>query len=273
MNIYQFDCYKDFLIESIKKSPSGGRGMKRKIAEFVNCHTSFVSQVLSGEKDFSLEQSLKLSKFFSLNELETKFFLNLVNFSRSGDHELKDYYEQEKQALRLEGQRMENFLEVNAKLSLEEAAKYYSDSSFSLVRLACAFKNIRTAQDISIFLGMDLEKVEKILTFLLEKKILMDGSEGLVQSSRITHLEKDSPMINLHHRNWRMKALQKQEIPDDRDLFFTVPMSLATKDIEKVKLILQKAVKEIYALLGDSEDQSIACLNIDWFRVSREMEC
>ena len=80
-------------------------------------------------------------------------------------------------------------------------------------------------------------------------------------------------MINLHHRNWRMKALQKQEIPDDRDLFFTVPMSLATKDIEKVKLILQKAVKEIYALLGDSEDQSIACLNIDWFRVSREMEC
>ena len=53
--LFDYNNYKKYINERIDSSPSKGRGLKQKMAEFLNCQTAFVSQVLNKDPNFSLE--------------------------------------------------------------------------------------------------------------------------------------------------------------------------------------------------------------------------
>lgn len=91
--IFEYKCYKEYLNESIQSRPKRGRGIKKALAEYLRCKTSLISAILSGDRDFSLDQAIKASKFFSLTPDERDFFIFLVGKERAATQELKDYYQ------------------------------------------------------------------------------------------------------------------------------------------------------------------------------------
>ena len=74
----------------------GGKGKKhgivQELAEALNCHPTFVSQVLKGKSELSVEQALSFAQHFSLDEEETHFFVLLVEKSRAGNSTTRSYF-------------------------------------------------------------------------------------------------------------------------------------------------------------------------------------
>lgn len=267
MDIYDYNCYRKYLNQWIKSFPTGGRGLNRKMAEVLNCNSSFVSQFLSGSKDLNLEQAMKLSKFLNHTSLEQKYFINLVSFDRAGEFQLQEYFKKELKNLQNEGKKLKNQLQVNKSLNLADSIKYYSDPTYSLVRLAFSIDSINTKKDLQSRLNIKEEKLDRILTFLLDTSLLKKQDENFVLTDLKTHINSESGIIKLHHKNWRLKALERQEHKEDFDLFYTGPMTVAYQDADKVKKILEEALKKIYGVIEVTNPNEVYCLNMDWFRV------
>ena len=91
MSIYIFSDYRAYLRDYIQKLPKKGRGEVGQIARYLRIHSSLISQILSGSKDFSHEQAQDLTSYLGLNTLETDYFILLVQHSKAGTKKLKDY--------------------------------------------------------------------------------------------------------------------------------------------------------------------------------------
>jgi hypothetical protein len=91
MNIFDFKNYKAFIRSMIASHPDLGRGSIKKMAEALRVHPSLISQVLNGIKDFTSEQANDIATFFCLTEVETEYFLCLVDIERAGTTRLKAF--------------------------------------------------------------------------------------------------------------------------------------------------------------------------------------
>ncbi|MCC6278544.1 MAG: hypothetical protein IT289_11575 [Oligoflexia bacterium] len=78
-NIFSYRDYKRFLLDLIKSSPNNGRGLRKKLAEFIGCQNTFITHVFSEKNELSLEQAEATARFFGLNREETEFFCCLFN--------------------------------------------------------------------------------------------------------------------------------------------------------------------------------------------------
>jgi hypothetical protein len=91
MSVFEFDNYRKFVRHAISTTPALGRGSVKKMATALRVHPSLISQVLSGSKDFTSEQANDIASFLNLNELETEYFLCLVDIERAGTSRLKTF--------------------------------------------------------------------------------------------------------------------------------------------------------------------------------------
>ena len=52
---------------------------------------------------------------------------------------------------------------------------------------------------------------------------------------------------------------------DDKNLFFTAPMSLSHETVELIRQKIPAFIEEIIKLVRPSPSEVVHCLNIDWF--------
>ena len=89
----------------------------------------------------------------------------------------------------------------------------------------------------------------------------------LVMGPQKIHLSSDSPLANSRHASWRLKGMEAMGEKDPQHLYFTAPMSLSRKDKGKIKKKLIDFIEELYTIVGESKEEEIACINIDWFNL------
>ena len=77
-SIFTYTQYKTYLL-AVEQS-SVVKGYRSRLAEATNCQNAFVSQVLNGEVNFSLEQALKIANFLHLQGDEYQYFLWMVEY-------------------------------------------------------------------------------------------------------------------------------------------------------------------------------------------------
>jgi len=82
-----------------------------------------------------------------------------------------------------------------------------------------------------------------------------------------THLESTSPLIQKHHSNWRLKALQRSDSLDPEELMYTSPVSLSREDFKIIREDLVLMIKKVLDRVHPSPAEEVACLNIDFFWV------
>lgn len=52
---------------------------------------------------------------------------------------------------------------------------------------------------------------------------------------------------------------------EDRELFFTAPMSISKKDFARIRERLNAFIKEAVEIAKESQAEELCCLNIDFF--------
>ncbi len=173
MEIFEFQDYKRFIHSLIEKRPQKGYGENSKIAKALNIHTSLVSQILNGDKDFNYEQACDLSHYFGMTELEEDYFLGLVLMARAGTPRSRDKVSKQLKQIKKRSEKLKERISSEAVLSDSDSATFFSNWYYAAVKLFVALPEFKTVADISQQLLLPLTLTNEILQFLLTSGLLI----------------------------------------------------------------------------------------------------
>ncbi len=239
------------------------------MAEALNCHPGYISQVLKKSKiHFSPESVIKIANFLELDLREQDYLLNLLHLERSGSEDLKRYYARKVQAIQEENQQIAGKIQ-KVSTELDEVAKgvYYGHWAYGAVHMIVSIDRYRTVKTISEHLKISKALTQRILDFLMEKGLiaLVDGKYE--HGKCRIHLKKSSPYIRSHHQNFRHKAIQSLEEERELDLHYSSVMTLSKVDAFKIKDLILRLIEDKERILAPSPNEEIVCLNLDLFEL------
>lgn len=266
MKIYEFTDYKEYLNALILSMPKKGRGQFLNISKELRVHSTLISQIIRGEKHFTQEQAFAITKYFSLSELETEYFLEVYQLNRAGTFELIKYYESKVEKIRKKFEEVSSRVKVKKSLNESDLALYYSDWSYAACWLLCGIDEIRKRTDLADKLKLSLKKINDICDFLVRVGLIIDDGNLSMGQSRI-HIGREHPLVSKHHINWRLKSLEYMDKVKSTDLAFTAPLSISKKEFSKVKEILLTSIESVSDIVSESDADAIAFLNIDFIEI------
>jgi uncharacterized protein (TIGR02147 family) len=261
-SIFTFNNYADFINEWLKNQKE--KGQQKKLADKLRIHPVVISQVLSRKRDLTDEQAFASTVYMQLTKNETEYFLLLVDFAKAGEHELKKYLDKKIQEHQKDWNQAKKRVEGKS-LSSEAKAVFYSDWAYSAVRLSTELPHIKTQRDIARYLDLSLDKVEVIVNFLVLHGLVEIKKNGFNLGTKNTHLDNDDPLVNIHRKNWRLKAIEKMSKTEDQDFFFSANMSVAKKDVKKIRELMLQTIEKLTKVVKDSDAEELCALNIDFF--------
>ena len=244
-----------------------GRGEYSRIAKHLNIHTTLVSQIFGGKKCLTEEQAAKLCEYMSLNQLESDFFLKLVQLERAGNESLKKFYRRHLQQLKLQSLEIKSRVPESEILNESDMALFYSSWQYSLVRLLTALPNFKKREQIAAKLELPLSRVQEILDFLVSRRLCKESNGNYFRTQKNTHVDASSYLSVRHHQNWRIKVANLHESITKEDLVFTAPISISKKDFEQIRKILLDTISEISNVVTESKDEEVVYLGIDWIKL------
>jgi uncharacterized protein (TIGR02147 family) len=266
--VYEYTNYKKYLDAVWKHHPQRGRGEKSRIAEFLRCHLTYVSQVMNGQNDFSIEQAEALNRYLRHTPDEGDYFLTLVMFARASTQELKVYFQKKIQKMNDERLVLKNRLEFKQSLSGDDEAVYFSAWYYAAIHLLLAIPKFQNHQVLSDYLSIPLVKVSQVIGFLTSAGLVTQAKSGQYERGvSSVHLGNDSALISKHHVNWRLQLLQALEREQPDELHYSSAVTIARSDLPKVRSILVAAIEQVREVVKDSKDESLFCYCLDLFEV------
>lgn len=266
-NLYEYTSYKKFLNDLIRTYPAGGRGQRKALAEFIGCQVAYVTHVLSGERDFNLEQAEAAARYFSLSKGETEFFLTLVQENRAATTELRRYFERLLKELREKNSRLKEKLNFKDVMSNEVKMTYYSSWLYSAVHMALTIPGLRTVTALAEKFDVSSSHILEILEFLCKYGLVYKDNNFYKSKSSLLHLEKDSPLIARHHSNWRLRALTSLDEVQDSNFHYSSVVSVSKKDAVRVREHMMKALVEMTEIIKPSKEEELVSLCLDMFHI------
>jgi uncharacterized protein (TIGR02147 family) len=264
MRVFDFESYKSFVTERVRAMPQGGRGQYGKIARHLRMHTTMVSQIFRGEKNLSLEQACALAEYFGLSDLETDFFLVLVEHERAGTAKLKRALDRRKRVLRAQATQVGSRLPPAKRLREEDKAVFYSHWYYSGIRLLTSLPSSGNADAIAEYLKLPQAIVARVLEFLLATGLCEEKGGRIAMGPARTHVPAGSPLVARHHLNWRLKAMERFSSISDDELAFTSPMTISREDGPKVREAIAELIEKVSGIVERTEPEKLSVLNIDW---------
>lgn len=265
ISVYDHDDYKVYFNAWVATLPKQGHGEYRKLSLHLNVSTTMISQVFRGEKHLSLELACDVSDYLGHNDLESEYFLLLVELNRAGSHKLREKLKKQVQQRQLAARKVENRIKKDFELSAEAKSVYYTSWVYSGLRLLTAVPGYNDVVTISERLQLPRATVQKAMDFLLQNRLVEIKKGKLVCSDVSTHVGSSTLLVNKHHQNWRLQGLQKMAGQVDSDLYYTGPTAMSKEAAEKIHSLILKTIEEYRKISGPSDSELVRCLNIDWF--------
>lgn len=228
-----------------------------------------MSQIIKGHKDLTTDQAISTCEFFGLNSLESDYLIMMVNYDRAGHPTAKKFYKNKLLELKKQSQNVSERITAATKLSEEQRAVFYSDWAYSAIRQSVALPNTDTVEAIAKYLDLPIEKVNHHLDFLLQTGLCKLLGKKIILGPSSTHVESSSPWVNVHHTNWRNRAIHSLNALGTYDLHYSSPVTLSASDCELIKEKLIQLIEDVRATVDPSPSEKMYCLNLDWFQVAK----
>ena len=265
MNIFKENDYKAILKHLFRNSKV--KGLSRKLAEYLGVHATLVSQVISGEKNFTEEQIFSVCEFLGIPELESEYILMLLKIERAGSKKIRDHYIGKKNEIQNRALQISERIKKDRKLSDAEKAEFYSNWIYSAVHVLTSLEKKSSFEEICKRFALKPAKARSVIEFLVSINMIVEKNGVYELGTGSTHLEKKSPLVITHHMNWRTKALQVAPNLSDGELMYSANVSMSRADFDRFREELAQVVQRFQAIVKDSPAEEIAQLNIDFFFV------
>jgi len=253
--LFEFTDYRTYLDEWLRSQPAGGYGQRSKWAEAMGCKSAYVSRVLQGGAELSLEQGEKLSEHLAHTRDEKDYFILLVSLARAATASLRSYYLERVQEFSRNKLILKNRSLPRQPMAVEQQATYYSSWQFAAIHVLLMIPAFRTPKAIGGKLKIPLPRVLEVLEFLVRIGAAQKTGDRFKADQVTLYLPSDSSLIAQHQSNWRVKCLQSLENFSDRDFHYSAAISLNQKDVPKVRAILVSAFEQIRKTVRASENE------------------
>lgn len=266
-SILNYSNFHHFLQSEIEKNTHLKRGEKKRIAEYLNIHPTLLSQIFSGNRQFTDEQVFLLGECLGLSEVESDYVFLLHQIDSTQNKKFKERLIKKREALKSRSFNLSERIEKDKVLTDEEKSIFYSSWQYSAIRIFSSLEGGKTREEISERLGIEKKQVSEILEFLVKSGLCRSEKGRYFHHISRTHLEKTSPHLKQHHANWRIKSIQKMDRTSLEDLTFTAPLSLSNKDFDFLREEMVQLIKKVSETVKDTEPEDIFCFTLDFFRI------
>jgi uncharacterized protein (TIGR02147 family) len=268
--IFHYSDAKSYLKSYLKQLPKEGFGEAKKIAQHLNVSSTYMSQVLAGQKPLTLEHATSLGRYLGLGGVELDYFFYLVQLERAGTQELKAYCQEKLEELKRTSLKIANRVQTQRTLNEEQKSVFYSSPLYSSIHLYCATDvKGRSLEEISQRFEVSRFKTSEMMRFLVQTGICIEENNRFLTGNQSTHLEQGSPHLLKHHTNWRLRAIQAGEDLNEKELMYTVNVALSKNDFQFLREEMVGFIQDFLKKANPSASEEIACLNMDWFWIRK----
>jgi len=265
--IFEHNDYVKYIDFYIKKLPNKGRGFKANMAKQLNCKTSFISQVMNRTQDLSAEQAFLLNNLFKHSEAESAYFLNLVQWARASNKELKQFYKKEIEKIRNEALRLKNKFDIQTVRNKADEFKYFSSADYAYVHILTTIPEYQTREALLSKLKFSSKYLDRVLDYLLNLGFVIYQKGRYLPGPSTLHLPDDSSIIATHHTNWRVQAIKSCQSPEETDFHYSSIISISEKDFLKIKVLMIKHLEEYRDIINPSECEKPYSLCFDFYEM------
>lgn len=267
MNIFEVTDYREWFSKWLESKPKKGHGELSKIAQALNINSTLISQVLGKQRDFSLEQGFNLCQYFSFNQIESRYFMLLLQIERAGTLDLKNYFERDLKEIKKESGQIKNRIKSDSELNDTDKSFVLSTWKPTALLVFAGKKNGVSLEEINFELNIDKKEAREIVEKLVEMG-LVQLSEGRYRTGFVRlHIPKGSSFLLRHYSNWRLRAIDKSDLISDEEVMYTSVSSIDSKDIPKIKEKILSWISEYSKKVTESPAEKVVCFNLDFFKV------
>jgi len=266
MRVFDFDDYKIYLKAKIEHNRLA-KGYRTSLAEAAGCKKSFVSQVLLSHVHFTPDHAAGLAEFWRFSASESQFFVDLVLLARAGSPSLKRMIQDRLQKTREEQSALSERFQWKNISKAEIQQTYFSSWYWAAIYVATSVEGLSSAALIAKRLNLPISLVENALDKMLSWKLLKKTTKGWSVTENKIHLPRTSPMTEANHSHWRQRALFNIQSQDASALHYSLVFALAPQDLETLKEMVRSFLETTHQIIGPSQSQELACLNVDLFVV------
>lgn len=266
MSVFDFDDYKEFLRGQAKENQEA-RGYKSAMAAAAGCQRSVFSQVLGGKMELSRDHAAELSRFFALSPDEEEYFVLLVDLARAGSKRLVSLIRRRLGELKMKRVQPSARIAEGNILDAERRTLYYSSWYWSAIHILTSIPEYQIAADISRRLELPLGLVQKTLASLETMGLVKSSGRKWVATKKLIHLASDSPLNEINHSHWRLRAIQDIQRSGDESIHYSSVCALSRADYERLKGMLMEQVMKERELIVPSDEEELYCLSHDLFRI------
>jgi uncharacterized protein (TIGR02147 family) len=266
ISVVNYKDYKKFLREYISGTKPQ-RGIISRLAQAANCQPSYLSQVLNSHVHLTPDQALAMGEFLNLSSLELDFFLLLVDHARSGSSKLKKRLESKIEEIKSKNEDLSQRLSRPKVELTENQAVYYSSWLWAALHVLVDIPQFQSTTAIAKKMRIEESAALSCLE-RLEQMGFIKREQGHWKHSGVEiHLPKESPLISMHHNNWRQLGVLKSQQHIESDLHFTGVYAIGAADFEKIKELILKNLMQVTKMAGTSPSEKLVCINHDFFEV------
>ncbi|MBL7542196.1 MAG: TIGR02147 family protein [Bdellovibrionaceae bacterium] len=254
-SIFQFRSYRVYLKERLEAlGPKSG--LKRKAAEALEVHTTFISQVVLEKADLSLDQGEKMNVFLKHSEDESEYFLDLIIFERAADPNLRKRYEAKLDQWRTKTSEIKSRIKPTFEISDRDQEKFYSSHLYGLIHVLTSIPEYQSKKALVSGTGFSQSKVEDAIEFMVRIGVLKVQKDKIVPGENHVHLGRDSKLIRQHHTNWRMATIQNLGFSKPEDLHYSLTFSCSEKDAAKLRDSILEHLKSMTQVIQKSKEET-----------------
>ncbi|MBC7457066.1 MAG: DUF4423 domain-containing protein [Bdellovibrionaceae bacterium] len=265
--MFDLEDFKVIIRQNLLKNKSPSRGAGARLAKGVGIHSTTLSQILAGTKPLSIEHASLIADYFSFTELESEYFLLLVQLDRAGNQSLVKKLKARIKKIQAETRDLSKILKNESKINLEEQAQFYSDINYSAIRVLSSIEKYDSLEKIADKLSLKRSQVKEMADFLVQIKLCEYQSDRLRPGPNYTHLPAKSPLISKLHSNARIKAMTYHSRLQDSDLCYSLLLSISEEDASKVFTLIKNMVQKLNKIREETEPQRVKLLTVDWIEI------
>lgn len=263
-SVFEFKNYKTYLVE-IEKGESF-KSFRSLLAKAAVCQNAYISQVLNGEKHFSLEQMDGIADLLSMTAEERHYFFLLLQHARAGKPSLKNFLGEEIRSLSQRHLSLQNRVRAGETLNEKDQVTYYSEWFYSALHVLVTIHSQRTVEAMARRLNLPVTTIKKALEFLVGCGLLQEKKGVYTTGQARLYLPGDSSLISRHHANWRIHALQSLFAASGEDLHYSSVVTLSREDGARIREQLIQAIQKAKEIIKDSPEEELFGFHVDFYQ-------
>ncbi len=264
-SIYQYKTYKS-IIASRLMGP-GRRGQMTMAAQALGVQPSYISRVLTEELQLTPDHAFKLSLFWRLNSDERDYFRLLVDFERAGDLEYKKFLQQQIEQIRQKKNSVQERADRSNVPSENLQFKYFSSWIWSAIHFLTSIPEYQKIENLAYRLNIRTETLTNYLYELADQDMIENKNGKWAYKSGEFHAKKDSPLVIMHHQNWRTRAIQDAQDYKNQSVHFTAVQAVSKKDYDQIKEMMLQFIENASRLAGPSKPEEGIVITCDCFKI------